>query len=79
MCFCFLKDYNLVHYVILDKEFDFYLRPHLHDISCTTNGHVFLTSKNKNKEIQDLESQEQKLSPIPLPNLTEVRYYFFLF
>ncbi|XP_045829778.1 uncharacterized protein LOC123921330 isoform X1 [Trifolium pratense] len=55
-----------------DKEIGFYLRPHLHDISCTTtNDHEFLTSKIKNKGIQDLQSQEQKLSLIPLPNLTE--------
>jgi hypothetical protein len=26
--------------------------------------------------MQDLQSQEQKLSLIPLPNLTEVSYYF---
>nr|XP_027187934.1 uncharacterized protein LOC101501248 isoform X2 [Cicer arietinum] len=37
----------------------------------TTNGQEFITSKNKNKGIQDLQSKEQKLSSIPLPNLTE--------
>jgi hypothetical protein len=26
--------------------------------------------------MQDLQSQEQKLTLIPLPNLTEVSYYF---
>ncbi|XP_058743220.1 uncharacterized protein LOC131616021 isoform X2 [Vicia villosa] len=55
-----------------DSEIGFYLRPHLHDIGCTiTNGHEFLTSKNKNQEIQELQSHEQKLSPISSPNSTE--------
>ncbi|KAL5101684.1 hypothetical protein RYX36_006011 [Vicia faba] len=53
-----------------DNEIGFYLCPYLHDIG-STNGHEFLTSKNKNKEIQDLQSQEQNLSPIYLPNSTE--------
>ncbi|KAJ1415552.1 P-loop containing nucleoside triphosphate hydrolase [Sesbania bispinosa] len=55
-----------------DKEIEFYLRPHLYDISgIIRNGHKFLASKKENNETRDLESQEQKLPPIPLPNLTE--------
>ncbi|XP_027342708.1 uncharacterized protein LOC113855315 [Abrus precatorius] len=55
-----------------DKEIDFYLRPHLLNISgIITKGHEVLTSKKDDKGIQDLQSWEQKLPLIPLPNLTE--------
>ncbi|RDX63327.1 Disease resistance protein, partial [Mucuna pruriens] len=55
-----------------DKEIDFYLRPHLLNISGNiTKGHEVLTTKKENKGTQDLQSWDQKLPLIPLPNLID--------
>ncbi|KAK7401384.1 hypothetical protein VNO78_12814 [Psophocarpus tetragonolobus] len=55
-----------------DKEIDFYLRPHLLNISgITTRGYDVLPSKKGNKGTLDLQSWDQKLPPIPLSNMVE--------
>ncbi|KAG4974206.1 hypothetical protein JHK87_031027 [Glycine soja] len=53
-----------------DKEIDFYLRPQLLNISgITTKGFDVLTSKKENKGTKDLQSWDQRLPLIPIPNL----------